>query len=62
MQRILVCVPLDSDSCDLCRAPVRIRSAAFSPIMMVAALVLTETILGMTEASATSEPGQTVHA
>jgi len=40
------------------RYRLRIRSAAFSPIMMAAALVLTGTILGMTEASATRRPAR----
>ena len=38
------------------RAAARIISAAFSAIMMTAALVLPETMVGMTEASATRSP------
>ena len=37
------------------------RSAAFSAIMMVGALVLPPTSLGMTEASTTRNPGEPAH-
>ena len=40
---------------------VAIISAAFSPIMMAAALVLPPTMVGMIDASATPQPGDTSH-
>jgi hypothetical protein len=54
----LDCFVADGDMNQLARISARIMSAAFSPIMMLGALVLPPISVGMTEASAMRRPSR----